>query len=889
MNPKRVVGITLTVIVLLLLAAGIRMAQSPGVAAEAPRVPQVKPAAQPQRAEQAVDLIPVPNPQLVATPAGGAVIQETFTLGPGWNAIYLGVEPINPSDLVDANKPELGHVQSLMQAVFEPISDTLDSVWTYTQPVSNKDYIVDPGEGLWDEPGWLRYVPETNVGPDGESRHFLSTLFTLHANTGYLVKMPDDLVGTKSVSVSGRPVPGHHRWVAGAYNLSGFPVPPGQAPTVGSFIVGTPAPIVEVRKLTVDGRWMTKMDSSETLTPGMAYLVLVADDAAAVDDYTAPLDLASSSGSAGLPSEGLAFEAGAAGNKRTLWVRNLAGAATQVTLRLKGGSPPPVALHYQDTTDANDLTQHDLLVNVPAEGLQLDFIVPTAEQPAAGEALLEISALGASWMIPVSAEPGSYAGLWVGDVVVNDVSEARLGATTFTNDLTVALAPANASGVRGATQMHYAQIGIGEGAYYTLFFTTTLSLPAMTAQAATHPTPTGRYVHGYVFIDANQNGQRDAGEIGLAGATVTVQGEGSVETLADGSYLVDNVSEGAHTVSVTGDPLTGYTGTFNVTIPAANAEDDPVEADNAWPGTVTIETDGATSLEPKAYREQVLPPPYTLPYYDAYDNRTEPPLNFGFVREDVMEVRTGGCDASSSAAWSPALGPWPVKNGQLDTDAEGVTLDNLKGASHIEITWRGGRVACGDIVVGAPTQFSDGRGSQVKFRVILRVTDNLGDWVAELLPFYELDDKQRISSAVFLSLADAKTGSGDFGSTAGGFEFSWRLPGNDPLNPFKHKYNPDHDNLDRKFYEITDPTLYESFDLDRTVTFLLSDEMPGGDAEAAAALDWGGAVWGGKYREVVANLHKNAITAQGYFVIRHVIAGDKLVAQCYDKPVPDCD
>ena len=528
---------------------------------------------------------------------------------------------------------------------------------------------------------------------------------------------------------------------------------------------------------------------------------------------------------------------------------------------------------------------------MPAEGLQLDFIVPTVEQPTAAEGVLTISALGARWMIPVSAAPGSYAGLWVGDVVVNDVSEARLGATTFTNDLTVALAPAHASGVRGATQMHYAQIGTGQGAYYTLFFTTTLSLPAMTAQAATHPTPTGRYVHGYVFIDANQNGQRDAGEIGLAGAQVTVAGEDSVETLADGSYLVDNVEGGAHTVSVTGGPLTGYTGTFNVTIPAANTEDLPVVSANAWPGSVTIGADGATALEPEAYRKQVLPPPYTLPYYDAYDNRTEPPLNFGFVREDSMEVRTGGC-ADSSGSWTPALGPWPVKNGQLDTDAQGVTLDQLKGNAHIEIKWRGERVACGDIVVGAPTQFSDGRGSQVKFRVLLRVTDNLGDWVPELLPFYELDETQRISSAVFLSLADAKTGSGDFGSTAGGFEFSWRLPGDDPLNPFKHKYNPDHDNLDRKFYEIPDPTLYESFDVDRTVTFLLSEDMPGDDSEddtAEAALDWGGAVWGGKYREVVANLHKNAITAQGYFVIRHVIAGDKLVPQCYDKPVPDCD
>jgi hypothetical protein len=48
-------------------------------------------------------------------------------------------------------------------------------------------------------------------------------------------------------------------------------------------------------------------------------------------------------------------------------------------------------------------------------------------------------------------------------------------------------------------------------------------------------------------------------------------------------------------------------------------------------------------------------------------------------------------------------------------------------------------------------------------------------------------------------------------------------------------------------------------------------------------MDWGGAVWGGEYREVVDNLNKNAITARGYFVIRHVLTADQLVKQEYDK------
>ena len=42
-------------------------------------------------------------------------------------------------------------------------------------------------------------------------------------------------------------------------------------------------------------------------------------------------------------------------------------------------------------------------------------------------------------------------------------------------------------------------------------------------------------------------------------------------------------------------------------------------------------------------------------------------------------------------------------------------------------------MACGDLVVGAPTKFADGRGSEFRFRLLLRVDES---GVAELLPHY---------------------------------------------------------------------------------------------------------------------------------------------------------
>ena len=62
-------------------------------------------------------------------------------------------------------------------------------------------------------------------------------------------------------------------------------------------------------------------------------------------------------------------------------------------------------------------------------------------------------------------------------------------------------------------------------------------------------------------------------------------------------------------------------------------------------------------------------------------------------------------------------------------------------------------VACGEIAVGAPTKFADGRGSDFSFRLILRVDKNKH---AAILPYYALDTDQRVSAANF-SITDPLT------------------------------------------------------------------------------------------------------------------------------------
>ncbi len=597
-----------------------------------------------------------------------------------------------------------------------------------------------------------------------------------------------------------------------------------------------------------------------------------------------------------LPTEGLKFKAGFGGNSTMLRMENLSGAAIDVTLSLPGGTA--VALYSVSNDDPpafTDLRTAPLSLTLggaaPDNVKWIKLQVPMKEQQTAGETLLEIScaSLGTRWLIPVSAEPGSYGGLWVGNVVVNDVSEARLGSTDDTFDLTFSLASQKKSGVRGAAQIHE----LIEGTSSTLQMTITLTLPEEMAENVTPPAVTAPYVHGWVFVDANQNGQRDADEKGLAGVPVTVtQGDYSKigATLADGSYWLDELAEGTYDLVITAPD--GYTMDFDVAVPSESVEDEePVLIPNAWPARVTLISRGATAVTsndvtaPDSYLAQILPEPPPgedyLPYYDAYDKRVEPPLNFGFVRADEAVLRAGLCDDPREELYT--LGT--VTNGRL-VATYAATLASLVGDANIYIERDDVGVACGNIVKSAPTAFANGQGSDARFRILLRVSQSGQTAQIALVPYYVMSEDRRVSAVNFLSMQEPITNEITFGTTVAALEFDLSLPANDPLNPFKHKYNPDHDNLDRKYqgYEETVPLyLYESYLVNRRVILALTELPPGGDAATAAAVDWGGTTWGGTYREVIDGLHQNTLTARGYFIIQRVLSADQLVTQDYEK------
>jgi hypothetical protein len=87
-----------------------------------------------------------------------------------------------------------------------------------------------------------------------------------------------------------------------------------------------------------------------------------------------------------------------------------------------------------------------------------------------------------------------------------------------------------------------------------------------------------------------------------------------------------------------------------------------------------------------------------------------------------------------------------------------------------------------------------------------------------------------------------------------------------PTNPFRHKYHPDHDNLDADFNPMTPDATgsKEAYRITRQIELQFSAQDPAGTA-SVESLDYGYQVMGGTYRETVTGLHKNPIVAQGQF------------------------
>ncbi len=183
------------------------------------------------------------------TQAGAASITQTITLEPGWNAIYVEVEP-------DENR-----IDQIFAAV--PVA----SVWRWIPPQAGGDFVADPAEGLLSLEGWFGYFPPKR--PES----FLNTLHQLNANQAYLVEVEG--TASHTITLTGRPVSRPRQWVTNGYTLTGFLVDENNPPSLGDFFENSPAHAdMLIFTLNPDGRWQpVSSPYMETIQSGRAYWV----------------------------------------------------------------------------------------------------------------------------------------------------------------------------------------------------------------------------------------------------------------------------------------------------------------------------------------------------------------------------------------------------------------------------------------------------------------------------------------------------------------------------------------------------------------------------------------------------------------------------------------
>ncbi len=332
--------------------------------------------------------------------------EQVFELHPGWNAVYLEIQP----------DPE--EIEAAMAGI--PVS----SVWTWRTGIRPQQFVQDPSENLPRIDGWFGYFPPSR--PDS----VLNNLFTFEAGRAYLIRLDGETPVTWHVS--GRAAVHALRWEPDSFNLVGFDVDPDRPPTIGEYLAPSPAHDGQsVYELGPDGIWHPVADPYSTpIVPGAAYWVYCQGPSS----YQGPLTVE------GPGLEGLDFSTTA--TSATLSLRNALAVDADVVISRGNGSVPLVVRR----TDPVSL--RDSWPELPAsytrevaagDSVQITLGVRRADLgPAESFETLQISnGLGARLLLPVHvaalhsparstrAAAVPYAGLWVGTALVCKVSQAQ--------------------------------------------------------------------------------------------------------------------------------------------------------------------------------------------------------------------------------------------------------------------------------------------------------------------------------------------------------------------------------------------------------------------------------------------------------------------------------
>jgi hypothetical protein len=350
-----------------------------------------------------------------------ATMEQRIELRPGWNSVYVQVDPVEQN------------IATLFAGV--PVA----SIWRWLPTNEGARFIQDPAEGLENVEGWFAWFPE----PRPEA--FLSNLFRLNANNAYLIRLEGSQ--NHEVVLRGRPRFRPLQWKPDAFTLTGLPVNADAPPTFGEFFSQSPAHQNQpVYRLSSNGQWQLVAPGSTPIRAGEAYWIHTRGNLGYQGRMSLVLD------------QGDSLEYTAALDTNRIVFRNRSGVPGTFQVRRVGANNMPLAfLHEDPETGETGWPTLPAVLNLDAPPGQDVFlslsVVRRQFSSFRMEQILEISDehgervylhAGGNTIQPFVAPGGqvasastrsvvqqggntrSLAGLWLGEVSVEAVSESQM-------------------------------------------------------------------------------------------------------------------------------------------------------------------------------------------------------------------------------------------------------------------------------------------------------------------------------------------------------------------------------------------------------------------------------------------------------------------------------
>ncbi|MGV3659276.1 MAG: hypothetical protein ACO1TE_03805 [Prosthecobacter sp.] len=361
---------------------------------------------------------------LLLSGAAHAQWQSTiYTLKGGWNSIYLHGDASHATPEVLFNSGDALNIEE---------------VWRWNPNPTQVQFTADPLIPSAGTPEWSTWY-RGNAGA--------SSLVALTGQTAYLIKCAGASTTAYSVPITHRPLPPSSNWVRNGANLLGFPTFKNGAnfPLMSSYFATFPAAVAANTKiykyvggdLGPGNPLQVFSPTFEQLDRNQAYWF----NAEVVGSFYAPIEIA--------PAHLSGLEFGRTRSIIAVGLRNRTSATVtmMITPTDSAAAPSgqtsvngPVPLtrrtfntgtgQYEEMPISGAITQ----VLGPQASVEIEIGVARGSMSSSSSAfyasLLKFTDSGnlMEVCLPASAQPASVAGLWMGDVVVNQVTSTVAGS-----------------------------------------------------------------------------------------------------------------------------------------------------------------------------------------------------------------------------------------------------------------------------------------------------------------------------------------------------------------------------------------------------------------------------------------------------------------------------